>query len=142
MATTQRMCGELNDQGLTWTPAAHQWCVDEGVGHCRHAPAANVDVSADLEVVKLHFNLGQLNANPADRPTISQGVNPLAAATVQNVKEAVAPITSGTAATCRRVEASCNKQQPVDISSCQHPIMHEAQLPRKHAAPLTCPSSA
>jgi hypothetical protein len=82
-------------------------------------------------VVKLHFNLGQLNANPADRPTISQGVNPLAAATVQNVKEAAAHITSGTAATCRRVEASCNKQQPVDISSCQHPITHEAQLPRK-----------
>jgi hypothetical protein len=107
MATTQRMCGELNDQGLTWTPAAHQWCVDEGVGHCRHAPAANVHICGHLKVVEFHFHLGQLNANPADKPTSSQRVNPLAAAPLQSLGKAVANLACATAA-CKLVEVSRN----------------------------------
>jgi hypothetical protein len=43
---------------------AHQWCVDEGVGDCGHAPVADVDVCADLQVVKLDQNLGQLHTSP------------------------------------------------------------------------------
>lgn len=43
---------------------AYQWRVDEGVGHGGHAPAADVDVCADLQVVELHLYLGQLHTSP------------------------------------------------------------------------------
>lgn len=46
------------------TNAAYQWCIDEGVSHCGHTPAAYINVCADFQVVELDLNLGQLNTGP------------------------------------------------------------------------------